>query len=137
MLSQWTNRAKKLPPTRKERIAELEKACNDSEAQLLDQAHQIVALEAEVARLTEELTKEREACATLDIGPIPAAGSILELALGGEFLEVARVFLALPGAGEAKGLAGVSTTNDVGSNNVGPFDSFDVSMIRHLGPMFC
>jgi hypothetical protein len=49
---------------------------------------------------------------------------------------VARVFFAFAGAGGAEGLAGVASAYNVGSNNVGPFDSFDVAIVRHLGPMF-
>jgi hypothetical protein len=35
-----------------------------------------------------------------------------------------------------KGLAWVSATNDVRSNNVSPVDFFDVAMIDHLWPVF-
>jgi hypothetical protein len=49
---------------------------------------------------------------------------------------VARVFFAFTRTGKAEGLAGVAAAYNVGSNNVSPVDSFNVSMIRHLGPMF-
>jgi hypothetical protein len=49
---------------------------------------------------------------------------------------VSRVVVAASFACGAERLARVSTAYNVRSNNVSPIDSFDVSIVGHLGPVF-
>ena len=50
--------------------------------------------------------------------------------------EVASVVGSLSRAGEAKGLAGIATTDEVGSFNGVPIDRGHVAEVRHVRPVF-